>query len=323
MAGRKRIALVTGGAGRLGRTLASKLVEDGYEVRCLIQRKEDALEAPPGTIPYLGDITDEKALADACAGVELVIHLAAIVSEYRGGPKDIMKTNVLGTRRVVDAAKAAGARRLLFASSTSVYGRKRRGKLNEDSETGPSDTYGQSKVLAEKEVVNSGLNYTIFRIATIYGPGFEDFFLKMFGIVRQGRGFMVGKGENHIPLVHINDVVRAFQLALEEKVSRNKIYIITDGRIYTQREIVETIATLVGVPTPEKRVSPLLVRVVSKGMNLDRDEIGFLMTDKVMDISRARKQLGFRPKKSLESDSGELLKEMTTYEPKRSEEFEV
>lgn len=323
MASRKRIALVTGGAGRLGRTLASKLVEDGYEVRCLIQRKEDALEAPPGTIPYLGDITDEEALADACAGAELVIHLAAIVSEYKGGPEEIMKTNVLGTRMLVDAARAAGAKRLLFASSLSVYGRRRKEKLNEDSETRPSDTYGQSKVLAENEVINSGLNYTIFRIATIYGPGFEDFFLKMFGIVRQGKGFVVGNGENHIPLVHISDVVRVFQLALEEKISRNKIYIVTDGRTYTQKEIVESIAILVGVLMPKRRVSPFLAKVVSKGMNLDRDEIGFLLTDKVMDISKARKQLGFRPKKSLESDSGELLREVSTYEPKRSEEFEV
>src|SRR5579863_2859993 len=135
---KQEIILITGGAGRLGRALAGELIKSGRQVRILVQKKEDALGIPSGSVPYEGDLGDEQALGKACKGVNVVIHLAAIVSQYRTGSKEILRTNTLGTKMVTDAAKKAGVRRILFASTVNVYGRVRKERLTEDSRPMPS-----------------------------------------------------------------------------------------------------------------------------------------------------------------------------------------
>ncbi len=308
---KKEIILVTGGAGRLGRHIVARLVGDGYEVRVLVQNRDDAARITSGAIPYLGDIADEGAVEKACSGVTTIIHLAAIVSQYRTGSREILRTNALGTRRLARVAKRAGARKIIFASTVNVYGRARKGKLDEKSEPKPTDTYGQSKRLAEKEIMGSGLDYTIFRMATIYGPGFEGSFLKIFKSIKEGKAYVVGRGDNRLALVHINDVVNAFELALQKKrESKNKIYNISDGREYTQKGLFEMAAKMLGVPKPTRHISPILVHIVAKAKGLDTDEIRFITSDRSIDISKARKELGFRPKETAERGASYLLNKL-------------
>lgn len=313
MASKKLPVLVTGGTGRLGRALVEALVKQGREVRVLLEKEEDIVKLVPGTVPYIGDITDEDAVMKACEGTEIVFHLAAVVSQYKMSSRETVRINTLGTRVVANSAKAAGAKRLFFASTLNVYGRVRKEKLTEESDLRPTDIYSQSKVLAEREIIESGVNYTIFRQATIYGPGFENFFFRLFKVIKEGKGFLIGEGKNHIPLVHISDAVNAFMLAMEKKASINKIYNISDGRNYTRSEILGYVAKLLGVPKPVRTVHPIFGRVVSKMYNLDSDQIGLITTDKIVDISKAKKELGFRPKNTLEGESGELLKELESY----------
>ena len=318
---KKGAVLVTGGSGKLGRALINRLIKEGRIVKVLLHEQNNEIQSLPGVIAYIGELGDSSLLKRACREVETVFHLAAVVGVGKKGPTDLMKVNVRGTRNLVDAARAAKVERIIFASALSVYGMVRKEKLTEESVVKPSDSYGYSKALAEREVINSGLNYTIFRMATIYGVGFEDFFIKMARLVKEGRGFLVGEGKNHIPLVHISDVLNAFMLALNRKKSIDNIYIITDGRNYTQRDLLEMLARLVGVRKPERIVNPFFARVIAKKEGLNRDDINFLMTDKVVDISKAKKQLGFKPKKNIVSNSGGLLKEFTDYGVE--EEFEV
>lgn len=306
-AGRETI-LVTGGAGRLGKALVGRLIKEKKSVRILLQRKEDAIAVAMGAVPYVGDITDEEALEKAMKGVDIVIHLAAVVSQYRLGPHEIIRTNTLGTRKVARAAKAAGVKRILFASTTNVYGRSRRETLTEESETRPSDTYGQSKKLAEQELVDSGVNYTIFRMATIYGPGFENSFFKIFKVIKEGKAHIIGNGKNHLSLVHIDDVVDAYMLALGRKASVNQVYNITDGRDYTQEYLFDLAADLLGVPRPKSHIHPVVVHIVAKARGLDTDEIRFITSNRQVDISKARKELGFKPKESVESSGSYLIK---------------
>lgn len=309
----KETVLVTGGAGRLGRALTGELLRKGMDVRVLVQSDNDAVRIPAGVAPYVGDITDERALIRACRGVDMVFHLAAIVSQFREGPHEIMRTNAMGTRRVMEAARHAKARKVIFASTVNVYGRVRKELLTEESEPKPTDTYGLSKVVAEKEIMGSGMNYTILRMATIYGPGFENSFLKVFKAIKEGKAYIIGSGKNHLPLVHINDAVSAFMLAASKKVSDRKTYNITDGREYTQEYLFNLAADLLGVPKPDKHISPLVVNIVAKARGLDRDEIRFVTSDKRIDISKAKKELGFRPKESVESGAGYLLNRFLMY----------
>ncbi len=305
---KKEIVLVTGGTGRLGRHITTSLIDKGMEVRVLVQTKEDTVRAKAGSIPYLGDITDEKAIEKACVGADIVIHLAAMVSQYKTGLNEIMRINTLGTRKLAEIAKKSGVKKIIFASTINVYGRVRKEELSEESRLMPTDSYGQSKLLAEKEIIDSGLDYTILRMATIYGPGFESSFLKVFKAVKEGKAFIIGNGNNNLSLVHIKDVVRAFELVLEKREnSRNKIYNITDGRTYTQKYLLTLAANTLGVEAPEKHVNTLVAKMVAKARGLDTDELRFITSDRKIDISKARKELGFKPTESVESGAGYLL----------------
>lgn len=305
-----RVVFVTGGSGRLGRALIDRLIKEGRVVKVLLHEENKEIQNLPGVIAYVGELSDFRLLKNACQGVGTVFHLAAVVGVHKKGPTELMRVNVHGTRNVIDAARASKVERIIFASAMSVYGRIRKDILTEESAVKPSDSYGYSKALAEKEVINSGLSYTVFRIATIYGPGFESFFIRMVNLVKDGRGFLVGEGNNHIPLIHINDVIDAFILALNRKKSVDNTYLISDGKDYTQRGLLEMVASAVGAPKPTRAVSPFLVNIVAKKEDLDRDEVDFLMTDKIIDISKAKTQLGFRPKRDITGAISGLLKEL-------------
>jgi nucleoside-diphosphate-sugar epimerase len=267
----KGAILVTGGAGRLGRTLVAQLVKEKREVHVLVRDKADALEITPGVVPFVGNITDPDSLSRACKGIETVFHLAAIVSQYRLGSQEIIRTNTLGTRMVAEAAKEAGAERIIFPSTLNVYGRVRKERLTESTRPIPTDIYGQSKLLAEEEIINSGLDYTIFRFATIYGEGFENSFLKIFKAVKYGKAYIVGNGKNHLALVNIKDAIRAFMLACDKKISSNKVYNISDGKDYTQEYLIGLVADLLKVERPQRHISPLLVKIVAKARGLDKN----------------------------------------------------
>ncbi len=305
---KKEIVLVTGGTGRLGRHITEALIKKNMEVRVLVQKEGDIVRASAGTIPYLGDLADKKALEKACTGADIVIHLAATVSQYRSGLKEIMNTNAFGTRNMAEAARKAGVNRIVFASTLNVYGRMRDGVLAEDSEVKPTDSYGQSKLLAENEIINSGIDYTIFRMATIYGPGFENSFLKVFKAVKEKKAFIVGSGRNNLALVHIADAVKAFELVFEKrKESRNKIYNISDGRSYTQEYLLALAANTLGVDKPKRHINTMVAKMVAKAKGLDPDEIRFITSDRIVDISKAEKELGFKPKESVERGAAYLL----------------
>ena len=101
---------------------------------------------PAGVVPYVGDLSNKKVLNEACKDVDLVYHLAAIVSEYKEPTKKLMEVNVGGTENVLDACRRNGVEQLIFTSSIDVYGRVRDDVLTEESALNPTDKYGYSKI---------------------------------------------------------------------------------------------------------------------------------------------------------------------------------
>lgn len=306
----------------MGRALVAQLLKEKKQVRVLVRDKADTMGITPGAVPFIGDITNADSLDKACEGVGTVFHLAAIVSQYRNGSQEIIRTNILGTRTVARAAKDAGVKRMLFPSTLNVYGRVRRERLSEDSHPRPTDIYGQSKLLAEKEVLDSGLDFTIFRIATIYGQGFEDSFLKIFKAVKYNKAYIVGNGKNHLALVNINDLVRAFMLALAKRSASNETYNISDGKDYTQEYLMGLVADLLRVKKPQRHISPLLVKIIAKARGLDTDEIRFITSDRLIDISKAKKELGFAPRENIKKGGTYLLSKFDSLESEDEEDEE-
>ncbi len=183
---------VTGATGFLGQALLDVALGEGVQVNALARKPQPDRA---GTRWFAGDLADHEALARMCAGASSLIHAAGLVNTP--DPADFAEANVAGTRHVIEGAKAAGVSRLIFVSSLSAR------------EPGLS-AYGASKAQAERLVMASGLDWTIIRPPTIYGPRdtelFELFRAAKWGVVpvpRHGRS----------SIIHVNDVA-ALLLAL-------------------------------------------------------------------------------------------------------------
>ncbi len=301
---------VTGATGRLGRAVVKALVASGSTVRALMIDKDEIRQLPSGTVPFVGTLNDAKVLDEGCNGADVVFHFAAIVHAARETAESVMEANVEGTKNLLEACKKNSIKHLIFTSSIDVYGRRRKGSLDEETKPMPTDKYGFSKMAAEQEIVKSGVPYTILRVTSIYGPGFEHSFFKVFRAVKEGKMVIIGKGDNHMALINIHDVVKALMLVkANSRISAGKVYNLGDGAVYTQEGLVGMAADLMKVQRPKRHVSEFLVKVLAKSRNLDSDELRFLTSDRVIDISRIRKELGFTPDIDIKTGGQEMVNE--------------
>ncbi len=323
-----RIALVTGTTSSMGRKVVAGLLERGYEVRAILKTNPDKTsewrDLPAGVRVYAADISlsdnDTKGvLRDACNGVSLMFHLAAITSNVTSNYNEIINTNVVGTENVVEAYLSANPSaerlKLVYSSSVTVYGYKRTGEiLTEDSKTMPKSAYSESKYMAEQIIrtfaaSDRRLDYTIFRIGVIYGKGYEQSFMRIFGLIKRGKLMYVGNGMNHLTLVNIDDVVAAFFTAMDSGRGSNRLYNLTDGVAYTQRELFDKAAKFLNAESPKRSIHPILARIGARTRGINMDQFRFLVSDRTVSIERIRKELGFRPSVKLDEAGRELAKE--------------
>ncbi|MBW2392508.1 MAG: NAD-dependent epimerase/dehydratase family protein, partial [Deltaproteobacteria bacterium] len=222
--------LVTGGAGFIGSNLAERLIGDGVQVRVLDNLTTGFLE---NLKPFLGDIDfkqgdvrDLDTLQEVMVGVEVVFHQAAVVSVPKSveDPIETAMVNDLGTLHVLEAARRAGVRRVVFASSCAVYGDLPQLPKREDVETRPLSPYAASKLHGETYgyLYNDlyGLETVCLRYFNVYGPK-QDPSSPYSGVIsifmdKAGRGELptiYGDGEQYRDFVYVADVVQANLLA--------------------------------------------------------------------------------------------------------------
>jgi nucleoside-diphosphate-sugar epimerase len=325
---KRRVALITGATSNLGRRLAERLLSEGWEVRVGIRRQPSEFDfwkkVPAGTIPYVADLTlkkpeDEGLIEQACRGVDVVFHLASITYEHQRSLDDFIELNVIGTENFLNACRKANGTNpihFIFASSIRVYGKKRPGEvLSEDSELRPVGSYGRSKLMAEQVIrafaeaqEPKNFSFTVFRMTQMYGPGYEEpYFFRVFRKIKEQKMVYIGNGENHLALVHVDDVVDLFVSAANNPVTFNHTYNLTDGSTYTVRELFTKAANAMGVPPPAKTVNPVIASVATKVAKANTDEIDFLTSDRTVSISRIKKELGYQPKRSVDKEGIEMI----------------
>jgi nucleoside-diphosphate-sugar epimerase len=216
-------ALVTGATGFTGGHLAATLARRGDDVRALVRGKSrERFRASPaaaaGVVPVEGDLGSADALARACDGVEVVYHIAATYREAGQPDSAYRAVNVDGTRRLLEAAQAAGVRRVVHCSTGGVHGHISHPPANEDAPFNPGDVYQETKLEAEtlaREFGRAGgLDVVVARPIGIHGPG-DTRFLKMFRGLARGRFPMLGAGEVFYHLTYIDDLVEGFRLCGE------------------------------------------------------------------------------------------------------------
>lgn len=309
----EKIALVTGASGVIGQILVRHLLKRGYIVRALLRPTSLPDNLPPSVAIIQGDITNVGALRNAVGTSHVVFHLAAklhakptdniSVSEYE-------KVNLEGTRCLVEAARLASVRRLVFFSTINVYGPTQPGQIfDEDSPLQPESPYARTKRDAEV-IVLAGLPAVVLRLAAVYGPGMKGNYLRLLQSLRARRFIMVGDGDNRRTLVHVNDVCQAAFLAAEHPGASGQIYNVTDGDIHTLRDIIEAISQALGKAPPRFRISPgvanLAARLLEAGFAVFgnsappfRTMVEKIREDVAVSGAKLRRQLGYHPEYSL------------------------
>jgi UDP-glucose 4-epimerase len=256
-------ALVTGGAGFIGSHLVEALAAGGCRVTVLddlSSGNQRNLTTSAGRLRFIrGDIRDRRAVDKAVAGCEAVFHLAAVVSvpKTTQDPIGSAEVNEAGSLNVLEAARRAGVRRFVFASSSAVYGDDPRLPKREDMEPKPLTPYAVQKLAVEYHArvysVLYGLPCVSLRFFNVFGPR-QDPSSPYSGVISI---FMTRALSSEPPVIHgdgrqsrdfvfVGDVVQALMSAARSAVAPGRVFNVGTGRPVTVNALWEVIAALSG-----------------------------------------------------------------------------
>lgn len=299
------LVLITGGSGYFGSLLLREILARGE--RCRVFDLNDAGDRPPEVEFQRGDIRDLDAVRKATSGVEVVHHNVAQVPLAKD--RELFESvNVGGTENLLRASLENKVRKVVYTSSSAVFGAPKANPVREETEAAPGEAYGRAKWKGEllcQEYVRRGMDVSIIRPRTILGHGRLGIFQILFEWIRQGANVPVlGKGDNLYQFVHANDLAEACVLAAARAGAN--VYNCGAEKFGTMRESLTALCRHAGTGS---RVRSVPARLAIAGMKVT-SAMGWsplgayhaLMYGRSMyfDISRAKRELGWRPRFSNE-----------------------
>jgi UDP-glucose 4-epimerase len=291
-----KICLVTGATGAVGPTLVRHLVEEGYQVRILIEPGSDIRLLPEGIINIIGDINDLEVVARAVSGVDYVFHLAAklhINNPDASLIKEYNHVNVDGTKTIMD----------------------------------PQTLYTITKAKAE-EIVLSARSVSdekplgvVLRLAAIYGPGMKGNYVSLLKGLKQGWFVPIGLGKNRRTLIYVDDAIQAAAIAASHPKAAGNIYNLTDGRVYSLMDIIHAMCGALGRRPPRVHLPIALVnfsvgliedvfRLLGQRSPIGRHTIGAMLEDRAVNGDKIQQELGFNPKIELKEGWRKVVNEI-------------
>jgi dihydroflavonol-4-reductase len=297
--------LVTGGTGFVGGLLLTRLVAEGRQVRALIRRPADREQLPDPRVELaLGDLRDEDSLARAADGCAVVYHLAGMNQLCLPDPAPLYLVNVEGTRRMLQAARRAGVRRVVHTSSAATLGGD--GTRVVDESAGPPEEftshYARSKFEAEElALAFDGVEVVAVNPSSVQGPG------RTTGTAKVFIGYLNGRLPFDLParfgLCYTEDCVNGHLLA-EAKGRPGQRYVLNTATV-TNTEAIDLIAVIAGL-ADRPRTLPLplamaaaagaeaLARLSGRPPRLCREFVRTAGHPHLYDGSRAERELGLR-----------------------------
>lgn len=305
--------LITGGAGFIGSHLANQLHQQGHFVRVLDDLSGgDPTKLTNGINFSRGDVRDIPKLWSLLQGVEVVYHLAARVSVPASVlyPREYNDVNVGGTVALLEACRDVGVRRVILASSATVYGNQAQQPVHEEMAPQPTVPYAVSKLAAEQFLFIigrlAGFQTVALRIFNAYGPGqplppvhapvIPQF---MHQILGGGSVVVQGDGSQTRDFVYIDDVVKALMATADAVGVDQQIINIGSGLEITVNALIERIAQSV-----DRKANILYNRETSGG-------VGRL----VADLDKARRLLGYTPAVDMATGLQCLLQQDPLFRP--------
>ena len=299
--------LVTGGAGFIGRHLANQLVAAGHNVRVLDDLSAGEKEALDSRVLFTrGDVRDQPKLWTLLHDIDVVFHLAAKVSLPQSilYPAEYNDVNIGGTVALMEAMRATGTRRIVLASSGTIYGDQKRQPVDEQVPPDLRTPYAVSKLAAEHYIFTLGRHYGIqsvaLRIFNAYGPGqalppayppVVPQFLNR--ILRGGSVVVFGTGGQTRDYVYVSDVVDALVAAADREDINGEVINIGSGVETSVEQLIARIEELTG------RSAHVLYNQEQSGG----------VRRLVADLEKAERLLDYRPQVSLQEGLERTLQE--------------
>jgi nucleoside-diphosphate-sugar epimerase len=306
--------LITGIGGFIGLRTAELALRQGMEVRGLQHSWDKAQKAQNlGAKITLGSVTDPIAAQQACQGVDIVLHTAAIAKEG-GVLSEFRAVNVGGTVTMAKVAKNSGVKVFVHLSSVMVYGFDYPESTSEDRvlrrEKNP---YCQTKIESEQELLKlhdpPNFNVIIIRAGDVYGPGSMHWTARPLLLMHQRLFILANKGQGTINHLYIDNLVDAIFLTLERE-SYGEIFNITDGQQTSWEVFFMKLAETAKLPPPISlpakivkgliRLRCLYQRLMRQTPDLLPESVDFILRPYAYSIAKARNQLGYEPKVDLE-----------------------
>lgn len=330
------LSLVTGGGGFLGRAIVEQLLARGDRVRSFARSDYSELTAM-GVETIRGDIRDAPAVSDACAGCDVVFHVAA-KSGIWGDYGEYHEPNVRGTENVLAACETHGVSRFVYTSSPSVVFDGRGMEGVDESTPYPRkyvSTYSETKAIAERAVLAANgprLRTVALRPHLIWGPGDNHLIPRFVAQARAGKLRRLGNGKNLIDTTYIDNAAHAHLLAADalrtNPRAAGRVFFLSQGEPIPVWDIINGFLAAAGVPPVTRSVpsivgwsAGLVFEVVYKLFRfkgeprMTRFVASVLSMPHWFDISAARRELGYEPSVSTE----EGLRRLEAWFQKESE----
>ena len=314
--------LLTGGSGFLGSHVAEQLSSAGHDVVALVRKSSNRrhLSGLKRVSFAEGAIQDRASLDAAVVDVEAIIHCAGLIKAR--SVEEFDRTNVRGTENLLDAAKKLGTRlsRFVHVSSQAATAPSPDGRpVKNDVTPRPVTDYGRSKLGSERaaKAQAGALPITIIRPPMVYGPRDPETFQYFFKPAEMRVLPTIGDPNGKVSCIFGPDCATAIIRAAEADVPSGDAYFVTDGRIYSRRELVAGLEKAVGkralvsfaIPNRVVRLaasaSEMAARFSTKATMLTHQKVDEALEQWVCDGSEAEEKLGWKPK--VEWDEGAAI----------------
>ena len=292
--------LVTGSTGFIGNKLTKHLAEMKVLVRILSRKNQSNYET------VVCDLQSDVIPDDALDNIDTVFHLAGFAHDMHDASKiaDLYyKVNVSATVQLANLAVKSGVKRFVFVSSVKAGGNPPLGTCaNEKDQKNTEDVYGKTKREAELKLLeigkDSGMHVSIIRPSLVYGPEVKGNLQLMLVGIKKGWFPPLPETGNRRSMIHVDDLVRAILLVSKDKRANGNIFIVTDGKPYSSREIYNTMCGVTGKLIPKWSVPKILFDLASLTSPRIKYKINKLLGDEFYSSVKLE-ELGFKAKKSL------------------------
>jgi len=313
---------VTGATGFVGSFLVEKLLEKGYQVRCLVRKTSNLRWLADLEIEcFYGSLKDKNSLRRGIEECSYVYHVAGVTKARTEA--EYFEGNFEGTKNLTDVCleKAGQIKRFVNISSQAAVGPSPTLiPIDETHPPNPLTYYGKSKLAGEAYVMQFTGNLKInnLRPPAVYGPRETDI-LEFFRTVKSGIIPQLGGVDKYLSLIHVRDLVRGILMAAESPDTEGETYFLTSPKPYSWKEVSETALRIFGkkgfrIPVPLLAIRG--VAAVSEGISMITKKPALVNRQKIIEMKqdfwtcspdKARKTLGFEAEISLEDGIRETL----------------